>query len=374
MNATRYQRQTVLGEIGLEGQQNLAKARVLVVGAGGLGCPVLLYLAAAGVGQQSAGGYLGVIDDDTVDLSNLQRQVLFTENNVGQAKVLAAAQRLQAQNADIAIRPIQDRLNAANILSLLADYDMVVDGSDNFDTKYLINDAAVKLGKPVIYGSILGFEGQAAVFWADHGPCYRCLYPAPPKSYVPNCAEFGTLGGIAGLIGSVQAIEVCKLALGLKHSEDNGLEPLLGKLWCADARSMETRLLNVSKKSDCRICSQEKSAITLEETNPLICSSRPSSPSLTLADLQTRKTQGSPFLLLDVRQPAEWAHQHLPEAILIPLNKLMTDPAQLGKLKDAPEILVHCQHGIRSQTAVKFLRQQGINAIALNVDWSKVGV
>ncbi|MEY4592016.1 MAG: hypothetical protein RIR18_911, partial [Pseudomonadota bacterium] len=194
----RYQRQSVLSEIGPAGQARLAQAKVLVVGAGGLGSPVLLYLAAAGVGLRSAGGYLGLIDDDVVDLSNLQRQVLFTETDVGQAKVVVAAKRLQALNSEVDIRAVQARLDAANILDLLADYDIVVDGSDNFATKYLLNDAAVKLGKPVVYGSILGFEGQAAVFWAEHGPCYRCLYPEPPKSYVPNCAEFGTLGGIAG--------------------------------------------------------------------------------------------------------------------------------------------------------------------------------
>ena len=365
--SSRYQRQTVLGEIGPSGQERLSKARVLVVGAGGLGSPVLLYLAAAGVGLRSVGGYLGLIDDDVVDLSNLQRQVLFAEADVGSPKVLAAANQIEALNSELDIRPIQARLDASNILDLLADYDIVVDGSDNFVTKYLINDAAVKLGKPVVYGSILGFEGQAAVFWAEHGPCYRCLYPEAPKTYVPNCAEFGTLGGIAGLVGSVQAIEVCKLALGLDHCKNAGLEPMIGRLWCVDARSMETRLLDFSKKTDCPVCCLRAEEIVLAESEAPACAS-----TLTLVDWRQRLAAGKKFILLDVRQPQEWAIEHLPDSLLIPLAYLMSAPESLEKLDRSLEILVHCQHGIRSRSAVQFLRQKGFKAVNLDVDWSAV--
>ena len=192
----RYSRQTVLPEIGHEGQLALARARILVVGAGGLGSPALLYLTAAGVGLKAAGGCLGIIDDDTVDLSNLQRQVLFTEADEGNGKADTAVRRLNALNNDCDLRVFNTRLTADNVLNVFSQFDIIVDGSDNFDTKYLINDAAVKLGLPVVYGSILGFEGQASVFWAQQGPCYRCLYPEPPVTHVPNCAEAGTLGGI----------------------------------------------------------------------------------------------------------------------------------------------------------------------------------
>lgn len=384
--SARYQRQSVLAEIGPEGQAKLAKARVLVVGAGGLGCPVLLYLVAAGVGQTEAGGYLGIIDDDVVDLSNLQRQVLFSEQDVGQPKVHAAVKRLQALNNDIDLRPLPLRLTSDNILDLLANYDMVVDGSDNFATKYLINDAAVKLGKPVVYGSILGFEGQAAIFWAAYdtkhgakdstkGACYRCLYPAPPKTYIPNCAEFGTLGSMAGLIGSVQAMEVCKLALGLEHCQQEGLEPLISKLWCMDARGMDVRTVSIPKNAHCPVCSLRREEITLEASVGAVCATQQTtnpSTTLTLSDLQSLQAKGHSPLLLDVRQYHEWEAQHLPDALLIPLAELLSDPEQLYKLDRQREIVVYCQMGMRSQTAAHFLREQGYHVTQLVVDWSQV--
>jgi rhodanese-related sulfurtransferase len=286
---------------------------------------------------------------------------------MGSPKVFAAASRLQALNSEVEIRAVQARLDASNVLDLLVDYDIVVDGSDNFATKYLLNDAAVKLGKPVVYGSILGFEGQAAVFWSKHGPCYRCLYPEPPKSYVPNCAEFGTLGGIAGLVGSVQVIEACKLALGLDHCQIVGLEPMIGRLFYADARSMETRIIDFPKKVDCPVCSLQPDRIALADSESPVCAT-----SLNLADWRQRLADGQPFILLDVRQPAEWAFKHLPDALLIPLGELMSGEKQLEKLDSSIEILVYCQHGTRSRTAANFLRDQGFNALHLRVDWSAV--
>lgn len=382
MSTSRYQRQIVLSEIGTEGQDRLARARVLVVGSGGLGAPVLLYLAAAGVGQKAAGGCLRCMDDDQVDLSNLQRQILFSEHDIGQPKVAAAARRIQALNSDIAIEPLAERLTVDNVLSVCRDIDIIVDGSDNFATKYLLNDVAVKLGKPVVYGSILGFEGQATVFWpaaptqnpAHTTPCYRCLYPAPPQTYVPNCAEFGTLGGIAGLIGSVQAIEVCKLALGLAHCQNHGLEILLGKLWWLDAGSMETRVLTVARKPDCPLCSLPADQISIA---PAVTSNVCGAPSLstttlTLEDLAERQNGQRSFGLLDVRQPGEWAQGHLPGAQLIPLSDLLNNPDHLTALRGFPEVLVYCQMGMRSRTAVSYLREQGINALNLKVDWAQV--
>jgi sulfur-carrier protein adenylyltransferase/sulfurtransferase len=376
-NFGRYTRQTVLPDIGVDGQRRLAAARVLVVGAGGLGSPVLLYLAAAGVGARGAGGCLGFIDDDTVDLSNLQRQILFVEKEVGEPKVIAAARRIADLNLEVDVRPLQLRVDARNVLEILSEYDIVVDGSDNFATKYLLNDAAVKLGKPVVYGSVLGFEGHASVFWAEQGPCYRCLYPEAPKSYVPNCAEFGTLGGIAGIVGSIQAIEVCKLALGLAHCAHVGLEPLMGRLWWSDARTMSSRLMSIQKRPDCPVCSKNIDDIVLNDLPGVVCTARSDLPTrdteddaITWPELETQAAKGLKFTLLDVREPGEWAVQHLSDATLIPMGELMSSELSIGILDSSMPIFVYCQHGIRSRKAVHFLRQHGFDARVLDVDWA----
>ena len=367
----RYSRQTVLPEIGNDGQLALAHARILVVGAGGLGSPSLLYLAAAGVGLKTANGYLGIIDDDIVDLSNLQRQILFTEADEGKSKVDTAASHLHALNNDCDIRIFNTRLTAENVLEIFNQFDIIVDGSDNFDTKYLVNDAAVKLGLPIVYGSILGFEGQASVFWAQHGPCYRCLYPEPPVTHVPNCAEAGTLGGIAGMVGSIQAVEACKLALGSAHCTAQDLEPLIGRLFLADARNWETRSLNIQKRSDCPVCSISPKDIQMPDTSAPTCTSK-TPPDMTLNDLQGLFESGIPFTLLDVREPHEWEAGHLEGALHIPLGRLLGTPETLGELNRSEPVVIYCQHGIRSLNAMRHLREQGFDAFNLLIDWSQL--
>ncbi|MEY4328959.1 MAG: hypothetical protein RL703_778 [Pseudomonadota bacterium] len=370
----RYARQRVLPEISDAGQAALAAARILVVGAGGLGSPALLYLTAAGAGLKEAGGCLGIIDDDTVDLSNLQRQILFTESDQAQSKAKTAADRLQRLNSATDLRTFETRLTTDNILNVFADFDIIVDGSDNFDTKYLINDAAVHLGLPVIYGSILGFEGQAAVFWAKEGPCYRCVYPQPPETHIPNCAEAGTLGGIAGMVGSIQAVEACKLALGLEHCRTHDLEPLIGQLFLADARNWDTQTLAVEKRADCPVCSLPAHEVRLPQARAQACadSTSPQAATMTLNDLQGLFESGIPFVLLDVREPQEWANGHLEGALHIPLGRLLVAPETLDALNRQEPLVVYCQHGMRSARAVSYLRDQGFDAFNLIVDWSQL--
>ena len=370
----RYARQRVLPELSDAGQAALAAARILVVGAGGLGSPALLYLTAAGAGLKEAGGCLGIIDDDTVDLSNLQRQILFTESDQAQSKAKTAADRLQRLNSATDLRTFETRLTTDNILNVFADFDIIVDGSDNFDTKYLINDAAVHLGLPVIYGSILGFEGQAAVFWAKEGPCYRCVYPQPPETHIPNCAEAGTLGGIAGMVGSIQAVEACKLALGLEHCRTHDLEPLIGQLFLADARNWDTQTLAVEKRADCPVCSLPAHEVRLPQARAQACadSTSPQAATMTLNDLQGLFESGIPFVLLDVREPQEWANGHLEGALHIPLGRLLVAPETLDALNRQEPLVVYCQHGMRSARAVSYLRDQGFDAFNLIVDWSQL--
>ncbi|MEW6470570.1 MAG: HesA/MoeB/ThiF family protein, partial [Bacteroidota bacterium] len=255
----RYARQTVLPEVGQEGQEKLKTTSVLCVGAGGLGSPALLYLAAAGIGR------IGLVDDDITDISNLQRQVLFREENQGAPKVKAAAVALASLNSECSIEPHHERLTAINAERLVTGYDIIIDGTDNFGSKFLINDACVKYGKPLVYGSILGFEAQVSLFWAVHGPCYRCLYSKPPSNHIPNCAEAGVIGAIAGIAGTVQALEAIKIALGLTWCKEKNLEPLLGKLWMLDARSMETKTLKLHKRNQCPVCTCDPDDIVLED-------------------------------------------------------------------------------------------------------------
>lgn len=366
----RYARQRILPEIGDAGQAALSAARILVIGAGGLGSPALLYLTAAGVGLKEAGGCIGIIDDDNVDLSNLQRQILFTESDEGNAKSLVAAARLQLLNSDTELKVFQTRLSNENALDIFSDFDIVIDGSDNFDTKYLINDAAVRMGIPVVYGSILGFEGQAAVFWGKEGPCYRCLYPEQPESHVPNCAEAGTLGGVAGMIGTIQAVEACKLAIGKTHCQAHGLEPLIGKLFITDAHHWDTRTLDVSKRTDCPVCSRPPEQITLPQAKPQQCASL--AAAMNLNDLQGLFESGIPFTLVDVREPHEWESGHIEGALHIPLGKLLVAPEVLDTLNRLEPIVVYCQHGMRSARAVAYLRQHDYDAFNLVVDWSRI--
>lgn len=343
VNNDRYRAQTALPEIGPEGQERLSRARVLVVGAGGLGCPVLQYLAAAGIGA------LGIIDDDTVDLSNLQRQILFTSAQQGQKKVAAAKERLLALNPDIKVDVFPERLCAANAPPLFEGFDVIVDGTDNFAAKFLINDAAVKLGKPVVYGSILGFEGQASVFWAKRGPCYRCLYPAPPAGYIPNCAEAGVIGALAGIIGSVQAMEVIKLATG--HNE---LAPLIGKLWMIDARTMATHSYSLPKNPQCPVCSKKPEEIDLMDEPAAICAV------IAEIDISEARERGD-VLFLDVREQNEWDIGHIEGAVLHPLSVLAS-----GVLPDIAQdipCIVYCRSGKRSRAAIEILIENGFDRL-----------
>ncbi len=343
----RYSRHLVLPEVGVVGQTRLRGARVLVVGAGGLGSPLALYLAAAGV------GHLGLIDFDDVDVSNLQRQILYGTSDVGRPKVTAARARLADVNPMIDIEAHRERLSAANALERLAGYDVVVDGTDNFTTRFLVNDACVLLGKPNVYGSIFRFEGQASVFWPGRGPCYRCLYPEPPPpGMVPNCAEGGVLGVLPGIIGTLQATEAIKCILGLGDS-------LIGRLLLFDALEMRFRELKVRRDPACPVCGDEPSIRKLVEIGQN-CASPSTAPDadheISVAELKRRLDEGDNPMLLDVRTPQEWAICRLDGAHMIPMQELS---GRKKELDPSSEIVVYCHIGGRSRMAVAFLRQQG---------------
>ena len=337
-NINRYARQTILPEIGLEGQSKLGKASILCVGAGGLGCPALLYLAAAGI------GHIGIIDFDTVDESNLQRQTLFTTEQIGLNKAIAAHMRLTALNPGITITAYPEELTNHNAENLFNTYDIIIDGTDNFAAKFLINDTAVKTRKPFIYGSILGFDGQLATFNHQNGPCYRCLFPEEPKGHIPNCAEAGIIGAVAGMIGTAQAMETIKIITGHKS-----FKPLAGKLWTIDMRTMDNNLLSLPKNPDCSVCSKPKQEITLQYTSP----SCQTATEITAQQAQTNTTA----LLIDVRERDEWDAGHIQGATLIPLSDL-----NQGLTPDLPkdrEIIIYCKSGMRSQQALHIMRAQG---------------
>jgi len=348
----RYSRHLIMPEVTMEGQRRLKAARVLIVGAGGLGSPLAVYLAAAGVGR------IGLVDFDVVDFTNLQRQVLYTTSDVGQPKLQKARERLQALNPHIEVRTYETRLTSANALEILRDYDVVVDGTDNFPTRYLVNDACVLLGKPNVYGSIFRFEGQASVFWAERGPCYRCLYPEPPPpGLVPSCAEGGVLGVLPGIIGAIQANETIKLILGRG-------EPLLGRLVLFDAWRMQFRTVKVRKDPQCPICGENptiRELIDYEEfcgvaPEPVLAEELEITP----RQLKERLDRGERVFLLDVREPHEWQIAHLPGAALIPMNRI---PASLHELPTTEEIVVYCKTGGRSAQVLRFLYNAGFRRI-----------
>lgn len=345
----RYARQTILPELGQGGQRKLKEASVLCIGAGGLGSPALLYLAAAGVGR------IGIIDDDVVDLTNLQRQVLFCEADAGKPKSEAARQALELRNSDIIVECYPERFSSTNAEKLLAKYDVILDGTDNFASKFLINDACVKFGKPLVYASILGFEAQVSVFWAEHGPCYRCLYPNPPSGHIANCAEAGVIGAMAGIAGTVQALEAIKMLLGLRWCQEKGLEPLLGRLWLLDAKTMETRTLTLPKNPNCAVCSKPRCEIMLLTAEP-ICASTSHVQSFAPEEAMAMVNRA---IFIDVREVHECASGIIPEAQHIPLGVLLNGSELTAKLpKDAP-LIVYCQRGMRSLDAVRFLQMQG---------------
>jgi adenylyltransferase/sulfurtransferase len=347
----RYSRHLVLPEVGLEGQLRLKAASVLIVGVGGLGSPVALYLAAAGVGR------IGLVDFDKVDVSNLQRQVLYGGASVGRDKLDAARERLEDLNPNVRIETHAARLTSANALGILGGYDIILDGTDNFPTRYLVNDACALLGKPNVHGSIFQFEGQASVFDAARGPCYRCLYPdPPPPGLVPSCAEGGVLGVLPGVIGVIQGIEAIKLILGRG-------ETLIGRLLLFDAMAMSFRELALRKDPDCPLCGTSPTITGLVDYEQF-CGLSPTEQALTEAarweisarELKTRLDRGEPVALLDVREPHEAAIARIAGATLIPLRSL---PTRIAELDRGHEIVVLCHHGQRSMRAVELLRESG---------------
>lgn len=345
----RYGRHLVMPEVGVEGQKRLKAGSVLIVGAGGLGSPAALYLAAAGVGR------IGLVDFDVVDETNLQRQVLYGTSEVGQPKLQAAMKRLSDLNPMVRIELHEARLTSANALDILRGYDVVLDGTDNFPARYLVNDACVLLGKPNVHGSIFRFDGQVSVFCAPGGPCYRCLFPEPPPpGMVPSCAEAGVLGVLPGIVGSIQAAEAIKLLLGKGN-------PLVGRLLIIDALSMRFRELAIQQDKRCPVCGPNRSITELIDYEGFcgVSEHAPALPAeleITPRELSRRLQAGERLVILDVRTPEEWRICHLDGAKLIPVADL---PSRLDELDARQEIVVHCKSGVRSARAVKMLLEAG---------------
>jgi len=349
----RYSRHLILPEVGLAGQQKLAEAKVLLIGAGGLGSPSALYLASAGVGT------LGIVDFDVVDVTNLQRQIMHSTDWVGKPKVDSAVARLKSINPHVKVNPYKEMLTSANAMKLFAEYDVIVDGTDNFQTRYLSCDAAYLTKKPLVYGSMFRFEGHATVFVPDQGPCYRCMYPEPPPpGSVPSCAEGGVLGILPGMIGVVQATEAVKLILGKGRT-------LMGRWLIYNAMEMTFRELKLRKDPSCPLCGTNKTVTTLIDYDAFCGVGRGQEeqvngftgvPELSVADVKRLIDSGTPPVLLDVREPEEWEINRLPGAKLIPLGSL---PARVNELDSADELLVYCHTGMRSARAVQFLQQVG---------------
>jgi sulfur-carrier protein adenylyltransferase/sulfurtransferase len=357
----RYSRQFVLPGFGIEAQQRLKAARVLIVGAGGLGSPAALYLAAAGVGT------IGLVDFDEVDVSNLQRQVLYASDDAGRGKLDAAMARLRSLNPHVFLEPHDAAISPENALRLVTAYDVVVDGTDNFATRYLVNDACVIAARPNVYGSVFRFEGQASVFATVGGPCYRCLHPEPPpEGLIPNCAEGGVLGVLPGVIGTIQATEAIKIVTRVG-------EPLIGRLLLYDAFRLRFRELTLPRDPDCPVCGERPTIRSLVaydrhcEPAPApaarVDSSMASSPAgeaeMTVDQLQRWRDEGRPHVLIDVREPSEYAESAIDGSILIPLRKL---PFQMDQLPRDRPVVVHCKSGGRSAIAAAMLRLRGIDA------------
>jgi molybdopterin/thiamine biosynthesis adenylyltransferase/rhodanese-related sulfurtransferase/molybdopterin converting factor small subunit len=348
----RYSRHLLLPEVGVGGQRKLKAARVLTIGAGGLGSPLSLYLAAAGVGT------IGIVDFDAVDLTNLQRQIVHGTSTLGRPKLESAEARLTDLNPNVRIEKHETRLSSQNALEILREYDIVVDGTDNFPTRYLVNDACVLLGKPNVYGSIFRFEGQASVFYAKQGPCYRCLYSEPPPpGLVPSCAEGGVLGVLPGIIGSIQALETIKWILGAGDS-------LIGRLVLFDALKLRFRELQLRKDPACPICGDNPSIHELIDYEAFCgIGAEPSytGPEITAEELRRELDErGSGLVLIDVREPHEWEIAHIEGAQLIPLGQL---PERLGELDGRADIVTHCHHGARSMKALGILKGAGFNRV-----------
>ncbi len=352
----RYSRHLILPGVGGEGQRRLKQARVLLIGAGGLGSPTALYLAAAGI------GHLGIVDGDVVDRTNLQRQILHGTGDIGRRKTESAADRITDINPNVNLRTFDTVLTSGNALEILADYDIVVDGTDNFQTRYLVNDACVILGKPNVYGSIIRFEGQASVFGHDGGPCYRCLFPEPPPAgMVPSCAEGGVFGVVPGIVGSIQATETIKLVLGAGDS-------LSGRLLLIDVLRMRFRTIQIRRDPACPACGTREITELIDYDAFCGVASDAGGAAenadlvreITPRELATRRDRGDDVVLLDVREPGEWAVARIAGAQLVPLGTLQDAAPTLDPARD---MVIHCHHGIRSAAAVRYLQSQGFTRL-----------
>jgi adenylyltransferase/sulfurtransferase len=348
----RYSRHLIIPDVAMDGQKRLKNAKVLCIGAGGLGSPALMYLAAAGVGT------LGIVEFDEVDESNLQRQIIHGQSDIGRSKAESARDSVLEINPLVTVNVHETRLDSSNVLEIFADYDLIVDGTDNFATRYLVNDACVLLGKPYVWGSIYRFDGQASVFWAEHGPCYRCLYPEPPPpGMVPSCAEGGVLGVLCASIGAIQVTEAIKLLTGIG-------EPLLGKLMVYDALEMEYRKIKVRKDPNCAVCGENPTVTELidyeafcgvvsEEAQEAAAGS-----TITAAELKDLVDSDKPIYLVDVREPAEWEIVKIPGATLIPKDEILRGDA-LAKLPQDKQIVMYCKTGVRSAETLAAVKAAG---------------
>jgi adenylyltransferase/sulfurtransferase len=361
----RYSRHLIMPEVGMEGQRRLKAASVLMIGTGGLGAPLGMYLAAAGIGR------LGIVDFDVVDESNLQRQIIHGTSDVGRPKVASARDRLSNINPHVRIETHDLRLSSENALALFRDYDIIVDGTDNFPTRYLVNDACVLAGKPNVYGSIFRFEGQASVFWAEKGACYRCLYPEPPPpGLVPSCAEGGVLGVLPGIVGSIQANETIKLILG----DASGSRPLINRLLLFDAWRMRFRELKLRKDPQCPVCGEHPSITELIDYEAFCGLTPPAQErqeadarkmeEITATELKQRLDRGDDLQIIDVREPNEYEIARLPDTKLIPLGQITN---RMDEIDATRETIVHCKMGGRSAKAIEALRGAGFKGRLINL-------
>jgi molybdopterin/thiamine biosynthesis adenylyltransferase/rhodanese-related sulfurtransferase len=350
----RYSRHLIIPDVRLDGQLRLKNSKVLCVGAGGLGSPALMYLAAAGVGT------LGILEFDIVDESNLQRQVIHGQSDVGRSKALSAAESVREINPNVTVRLHEERLDSSNAMQIFADYDLIVDGTDNFATRYLVNDACVLLGKPYVWGSIFRFDGQASVFWAEHGPCYRCLYPEPPPpGMVPSCAEGGVLGVLCASVGSIQVTEAIKVLTGIG-------EPLVGSLMIYDALEMSYRKVRARKDPECPLCGKNPTITELIDydawcgtvSDEAVEAARGST--ITATELKAMLDRGEDPLIVDVREPAEYDIVRIPGSVLIPKGDIVSGAALAQLPQDRP-IVLHCKTGVRSAEALAVLKNAGFS-------------
>ncbi|MFF2147744.1 adenylyltransferase/sulfurtransferase MoeZ [Kitasatospora sp. NPDC101155] len=355
----RYSRHLIIPDVGMAGQKRLKNAKVLCVGAGGLGSPALMYLAAAGVGT------LGIVEFDVVDESNLQRQIIHGQADIGRSKAESARDSVKEINPYVDVILHEERLDNSNVMEIFSGYDLIVDGTDNFATRYLVNDAAVLLGKPYVWGSIYRFDGQASVFWAEHGPCYRCLYPeAPPPGMVPSCAEGGVLGVLCASIGSIQVNEAIKLLAGIG-------DPLVGRLMIYDALEMNYRQVKVRKDPNCAVCGENPTVTELIDYEAFCgvvseeAQAAAAGSTITSKQLKQWQDDKEDIYLIDVREPGEYEIVNIPGAVLIPKNEFLMGDA-LEKLPQDRKIVLHCKSGVRSAEVLAVVKAAGFaNAVHL---------